>query len=147
MEPLELSFIHIGIKEVASRSTIRLIATLTRVTSMSEYESRAFMEWFDRFFEYIERERKPFCLIYMLHDTVENPEDLKMAVDALNKKRHITRQYSVTTCVVASGLVAMVANMAMGLYGTQGKVHITETLEDAKRICRDESYNRTEGSG
>lgn len=145
MEPLESPSIRVAVKEIASRSTLRLTVTIG-----SDPEGAAdreqFVAWFDRFYAHVETHKRPFCVIYVVPSAVEHPEDIKFYVDVLNRKRHLTRQYSVTTCVVASGVVGMVANLAIGMYGSQGTIHFTETLDAAKELCREAAYQTTRGA-
>lgn len=142
MESLELDWLRVAVKEIASGRALRLVVSTTSTARCTEADERRFLAWFDRFYEHVERHQKSFCLIYVVPESVDNPEQMRFFVDALHRKRDVTRQYSLTTCIVASGLVAMVANVAITMYGVTGRVHFTDTLEEAKRVCRDYAQER-----
>jgi len=134
---LESDWLRVGVKEIASGRALRLIVSTTSTARCTEEDEQHFLAWFDRFYDHVERHHKSFCLIYVVPETVDSPEQIKFFVDALHRKRSVTQRYSLTTCIVASGLVAMVANLAITMYGVTGRVHFVDTLEEAKRVCRE----------
>lgn len=137
MEPLDLSTLNVTVKPVASRTVLRLITTLKTSTSNTDTsEERAkFVKWFESFYDHIESKKMPFYLIYKCDD-IGNTEDLKFFLDILKEKRELTKKYSIGTCIVAPSLISLAVNMAIGFYKSDGAIHIVETLDEAKQLCR-----------
>jgi hypothetical protein len=142
MENLDAESIHVAVKPIAGGSTLRLIATVR--TGDIECEHSCIVAWIERFYDYINEHRKPFCLIYIVPETVQNPEILSSFWKLFDARRDINTRYSVTTCVVATGVLSLIADVAIRMYSPNGKVYVTETLDEAKKICRQMSRETTE---
>ena len=143
MDPLDLNILNVTVKPIASRSTLRLIATLRSNVSgdITSEERERFIEWFDTFYEHVRQHQMPFCIIYMF-ESIGNPEDLRFLLDVLRTKRELTRQYSVGTCVVAPPLISLAVNAVTNMYECSGTIHTVETLDEAKQICRQRAQAR-----
>ena len=85
----------------------------------------------------------PFCIIYKFDD-IGNPEDLKFFLDLLKGKRELTKKYSIGTCIVAPPLISLAVNVVIGMYKSDGAIHIVETLDEAKQLCRTRAVKRQE---
>ena len=145
MEPLDLSILNVTVKPIASRTVLRLITTLKSSisnTDMSE-EREEFVRWFESFYQHIDSKKMPFCIIYKFDD-ISNPEDLKFFLDILKGKRELTKKYSIGTCIVAPPLISLAVNMVIGMYQSDGAIHIVETLDEAKQLCRTRAVKRQE---
>ena len=145
MEPLDLSILNVTVKPIASRTVLRLIATLkTNISNTDMSEERVeFVKWFQSFYEYIDRKKMPFFIIYKVDD-MRNPEDFKFFLDILRGKREFTKKYSIGTCIVAPPLITLAVNVVIGMYKSDGAIHIVETLDEAKQLCRTLAVKRQE---
>ena len=138
MENLDLNFVKVRTKAICSREVLRLIVNLTNAT-ISESDIASLESWFQQFYRYVESTNTRFCVIYVFDTTFDNADAIQRMSSMLNTMRDVTQRLSVTTCVVAPPFLSFVAQMAMHVYSTKGRVHFVDTLEDAKQTCVEEA--------
>lgn len=146
MDDLDLGFVTILLKRICSQRCIRLLASISHLEASTD-EWKQFTQWFRDFYRYVDSTNQRFCVIFTFQTGIENATRINDLILELQQERAITRRLSVTTCVVAPPMLAFVAQMAMNAYCTQGHVHFLDTLDDAKKLCRKETFHAYEQGG
>ena len=138
MDDLDIAAVSITTKRIAEETTLRLIITVHGVAPSDEDMAKV-LQWIQRLYSYITVHQMAFGTIIVLPVHFDDPTALTRLFSALEDKRHVTRRYSIGTCIVAPGVAAMLARIVLTTYRTSGAIEIVTCVDDAKKFLRTEA--------
>ena len=117
-----------------AKEVVRVIVAIESEPNADDFD--ALLSMIEKMYEDASTKGQMYCIIFYLYEGAQlNLMQIVRTVTLLQKNRHLTQKYILTSCIVGSSSMTKFIEMLFSLYKPVGHVELTNDLNHAKDHC------------